>query len=546
MGKYQSAEDVIDALLGSRGFESNEERESFLDPSYETGLHDPFLLSDMDKAVERIVEAHKNKETIGIFGDYDIDGLTATTLLTDALGSFGFKVVSHIPNRFIEGYGMSEDGIDVLKKAGASLIITVDCGSTSVKEIDYSNSLGIDVVVTDHHEVPEVLPKSVALVNHKRADNKYPFAELAGVGVAFKLVQALQTKLDGIPAGHEKWLLDLVALGTVCDVVKLTDENRVLVRWGLEVMKRSRRVGLHALANGSKVDLSDVSSTTLGFVFGPRLNASGRLETAMRSLDLLLSTRNEEAAKYALYLEELNSERRKQQALIFEEALAQAEERKDDDVLILAGEGWAEGVVGIVASKVVDKFKKPAFVISKIDKDHAKGSARSFGDFSIVDAIRANEDLLEKGGGHKYAGGLTLKPGNIDDFRKGVNKFYKGLSLQPQAPLLIQSADIVFDDLNLVDLKLIKQLDILQPFGMGNSEPLFRLNNMRVKTRRGVGSENQHLKLELTDGKLVLGGIGFGMGDKHVKVGDIISPVVRLQSNTFNGRTTAQAQLVRL
>ena len=280
---------LLEAVLSSRGLTGGK-RQSFLHPDYMLTKHDPFLLPDMDKAVKRLVAAQKKHERVVIYGDYDIDGLTATSVLLDAFASFGIKTRAFIPNRFVEGYGLSMKAIETLANEGAQLIVTVDCGSLSHKEIDRANALGVDVIVTDHHSVAETMPAAIATINPKRTDHAYPFIDLAGVGVAFKLVQALQTKLEGLPVGHEKWLLDLVALGTVCDVVELQDENRSNVYWGLDVMKKTRRPGIKLLMAVSRVEPDALNARSLGFALGPRLNAAGRLETAQIALDLLTST----------------------------------------------------------------------------------------------------------------------------------------------------------------------------------------------------------------------------------------------------------------
>src|SRR5688572_23627765 len=300
--------DLFDDILKSRGLTGGK-RDRFLSPSYDA-KHDPFLLPDMQKAVDRLVAARERQEPITIYGDYDIDGLTATTVLLDAFESFGFrKVDAFIPNRFVEGYGLTVDAVERIAASGASLIVTVDCGSLSEKEIIRANELGVDVIVTDHHNVAPVQPPAVAVVNPKRPDHSYPFIDLAGVGVAFKLVQALQTKLDGLPQSHEKWLLDLVALGTVCDVVTLVDENRANVFWGLKVLSQTKRPGLKALMAVAGVDPAKVNARSLGFALGPRMNAAGRLETAQYALDMLTAKDGMEALEKAQKLNEMNTAR---------------------------------------------------------------------------------------------------------------------------------------------------------------------------------------------------------------------------------------------
>jgi len=485
---------LFDRILAARGI-SPESKAAFLLPDYSL-FHDPFLLTDMDRAVKRLISAHKKQEHITIYGDYDIDGLTATALLIDAFKSFGFKHVEYsIPNRFVEGYGLTIDAVEKIAADGSNLIVTVDCGSLSEKEIIRANELGVDVIVTDHHNAAVIQPPAIAVINPKRTDSKYPFNDLAGVGVAFKLVQALQTELDGLPIGHEKWLLDLVALGTVCDIVTLVDENRMNVYWGLKVLSQTRRPGLKALMAVAMVDPRIVNARSLGFSLGPRMNAAGRLETAQHALDMLIASDSMEALEKAQYLDELNLSRRFDQAKIVKEAIVQAEKYDKDMVLVVSGADWNHGIVGIVASKLLERYKKPVFVLQEMG-DGSKGSARSYGDFSVADAIKASQDIVTKGGGHKLAAGVTLPTENIDKFRKSVNEFYKSLNLIDQKLLLLPQAD-ADADLNEIDETLVDLISGLEPFGNGNPEPIIKSENLKVVNVRKMGNDNQHVKLEL-------------------------------------------------
>ncbi len=507
---------LFEQILRARGLEG-EARETFLFPDYERG-HDPFLLPDMAKAVERLVSAREAQERITIYGDYDIDGLTATTVLLDALSQFGFRhVETFIPNRFVEGYGMTVDAVERIAATGATLIITVDCGSLSEKEIVRAKELGVDVIVTDHHNVAPVQPPAVAVINPKRLlqdhpkryeqlrlvrpDAKkplYPFLDLPGVGVAFKLVQALQTRLDGIPYGQEKWLLDLVALGTVCDVVTLVDENRIHVYWGLKVLSKTRRPGLKALMAVSGVEPEKVNARSLGFALGPRMNAAGRLETAAHAQEMLLATEGMLALEKAHLLDELNSSRRAEQDKIYAAAIQQAEQYLSHNVLVVSHPDWSHGIIGIVAAKLLEKYKKPTYVLQEMG-DESKGSARSYGDFSAADAIRASDDLILKGGGHKLAAGVTLPTANIDAFRERVNEYFDSLNLAPQQALLLPKADVSIDSFSEVDEELIDNLAQLEPFGSGNPEPILNLSRGIVSDVRRMGAEAQHIKLEIAD-----------------------------------------------
>jgi single-stranded-DNA-specific exonuclease len=536
---------LFDRILEARGI-TPETRAVFLSPDY-TARHDPFLLPDMDKAVARLVAAHKKQEKITIYGDYDIDGLTATTLLLDAFESFGFKhVKSFIPNRFVEGYGLTVDAIEKIAADGAQLIVTVDCGSLSHKEIERANELGVDVIVTDHHNVAETPPPAIATINPKRKDHEYPFIDLAGVGVAFKLVQALQTKLDGLEPGQEKWLLDLVALGTVCDVVTLVDENRTNVYWGLKVLSQTRRPGLKALMAVAGVEPRTVNARSLGFALGPRMNAAGRLETAEYALSLLRSTDGLAALTIARQLDEMNKARRAEQDKIFKEATTQAEERANDPVLVVSGKNWNHGIVGIVAAKLLEKYKKPTFVIEEMGEE-AKGSARSYGDFSAADAIRAADDLIIKGGGHKAAAGVTLKTENIPAFRERVNQFFKEQKLREQTALLLPQAD---SDATLAELTeiLVDELKQLEPFGQGNPQPIFKSAELLVTNLRRMGDSSQHVKLTLeTQDGVKVDMLAFSAPDHYfVEPGEKVTVWYTVDVNEWQGRRSVEGFLLHL
>lgn len=558
---------LFDEILNSRGLDTAERQQLFLNPDYDLSRHDPFLLPDMDRAVERLAAARGAQEKITIYGDYDIDGLTASTLLIDAFEGFGFEQVDvFIPNRFVEGYGMTVEAVEKIAATGTTLIVTVDCGSLSEEEIIRAGELGVDVIVTDHHNVAPVQPPAAAVINPKRLlqdfpdeyegyslkkdsprrGEIYPFLDLAGVGVAFKLVQALQTRLDGLAEGHEKWLLDLVALGTVCDIVTLVDENRASVYWGLKVMSRTRRPGLRALMAVSGVEPHKVSARSLGFALGPRMNAAGRLETAQYALDMLRASSPRVAIEKAQLLDEMNRDRRAEQDQIFKEAVIQAEAFSHDPVLVVSGAGWSHGIIGIVAAKLLEKFKKPTFVLEEMGEE-AKGSARSFGDFSAADAIRAAEDVITKGGGHAMAAGVTLPTKNIAKFRKKVNEFYREQKLSNQQSLLLPKADT---EAQLADFTegLIEQISSLEPFGNGNSEPVFQVSEVAVTGVRRMGSEAQHVKLTLRGADdTTLQALAFNAPESFFREpGDIVTVWLQLGINEWNGRRTVEGRLLHL
>ena len=561
---------LFEQILAARGLDDEANRAAFLNPKYEEG-HDPFLLPDMQTAVERLLEAYKNQEHITIYGDYDIDGLTATTVLLDAFESFGFEHVdAFIPNRFVEGYGLTIGAVEKIANppsgGGATLIVTVDCGSLSTKEIVRAKELGMDVIVTDHHNVLKVQPPAVAVINPKRLlqdlpdeyenfilkkesshqGKVYPFLDIPGVGVAFKLVQALQTKLEGLEKGHEKWLLDLVALGTVCDVVTLRDENRMHVFWGLKVLSQTRRPGLKALMAVSKVEPAKVNARSLGFGLGPRMNAAGRLETAQIALDMLRAKDGMEAYELAEQLDAMNLARRTDQDAIFKEAIVQAETYKNDNVLVVSAPGWNHGIIGIVAAKLLEKYKKPTYVLQEMGEE-SKGSARSYGDFSAADAIRASDDIITKGGGHVFAAGVTMPTENIAAFRTRVNEYYRSLKLGDQESLLLPSADVTvqFED---VHEALIDELVALEPFGSANPQPVLKSENLTVVNVRKMGADNQHVKLEVVStSKKKMQLLAFNAPSHFfAERGEVINAWYQPDVNEWQGRRTVEGRLLRV
>ena len=539
---------LFERILAARGLNDVSARQAFLSPDYAATKYDPFLLSEMDKAVARLVLARQHQEKVVIYGDYDIDGLSATALLLDAFHSFGFQHLdAFIPNRFVEGYGMTIGAVDKVRDMGAQLVVTVDCGSLCHTEIAYAADLGIDTVVTDHHNIAPTRPPAVATVNPKYADHEYPFRDLCGAGVAFKLVQALQTRLDGLPDGYEKWLLDLVALGTVCDIVTLADENRANVYWGLEVLKKQRRTGLKALMAVSGIEPETVNARHLGFGLGPRMNAAGRLDTAQHSLDMLTATDGIEALAASEKLEAFNIERRSIQDEIFKQACEQADGMADDRVLVVASEGWNHGVIGIVASKLVETYKKPVFIIG-IRGDTATGSARSFGNFSAADAVRAADDIILRGGGHGAAAGVTLETAQIPAFRRRVNEFYDSLNLTDQVRFLQPSADVEVKDFAEITEELVEQISRMEPFGNGNPEPILKIAHAVVAGVRRMGANGQHVKIALRDAdEKTLQVLAFNAPEMFFREpGDEIAAWFQPNINEWNGVRTVEGRLLHV
>ncbi len=575
---------LVDEILKSRGYTKREIREAFLHPSYEVERHDPFLLPDMQKAVDRIISAKDKNETVVIYGDYDIDGLTASTVLLDSLEKFGLNVSVFIPNRFVDGYGLSGPALEILAENGAQLVITVDCGSLSHKEVELANSLGVDVIVTDHHSVAETMPDAVAVINPKRllaehpeayqgfelkstiddsrliaeqphgkrptsnVQRLYPLVDLAGVGVAFKLVQALQTKLEGLPEGHEKWLLDLVALGTVCDVVELKGENRANVYWGLEVMRKTRRIGLKMLMAVARIEPDKLNARALGFGLGPRLNASGRLETAQIALDLLTETDRKKALELASRLDVMNLARRADQDRIVKHASEKVLQLEKDSVLVVSDPSWSHGIIGIVAAKLLETHHKPAFVLQELEDGTAKGSARSFGDFSAVDAIRATETLLIKGGGHRLAAGVTIETTKIAEWREAMNAFYRSLKLEKQERYLEAKADVTVESFGGMDEALLQELASLEPYGNGNPEPVFCVRGVSVSGRRTMGEGGKHVAYVFSDhrGKTMKMNAWNASREFVAEAGEVVDVWFELTLNEWQGRRNVEGRLLRL
>lgn len=530
---------VFEQLVEMRGF-----GQEFLRPEYEACL-DASLLPDMDKAVERIKQARRRGERCLIYGDYDADGVTASVVLHDALKLAGVTEVQvMLPNRFTDGYGMSTKVVQSAADMGVKLVLTVDCGSRNHEIVDELNKIGVDTIVTDHHECGDSLPEAVAVVNPKRRDVKASseLRELAGVGVAFKLAQAL-VQAGLIKAGQEKWLLDLVVVGTICDSMLMNVENRRLCYYGMKVLSKTRRKGLRELMMVAGV--KELSGEAIGFQLGPRLNAAGRMETAEKALNLLMAERRTEAAGLANELNSLNELRKQQQNA----AMAEIAERGLDDNPVIVEQGeWHEGVLGIIAGRLTEEYKKPAFVLTKVG-DYLKGSGRSFGEFSLAAALKACEEYIIGGGGHAAACGLTLAEDRLGEFRQAVNAYYESLKLTDQARYLEVREDLVVGNFEDLSLELMDELKTLEPFGDGNEVPIFRLREARVVEAARLGEKGQHLRLGLWDrNEHFFKVIGFEVPERYldVRAGDVVDVWVTLEENVFRGIRSVEGRIVRL
>jgi len=536
---------LVRDLLRKRGLIDEVGIAAFLRPSYENNLGDPFLMTDMDKAVTRILAAAKKREKVAVYGDYDIDGIASTTLMLETLQQLGLEPLSYIPDRYDEGYGIHIKALQQLAKEGVSLVVSVDCGITSVEETAWARAHKLDLIITDHHEVPVEIPEAVAVINPQRPGDTYPFKELSGSGVAFAVARALQQR-TGIPEpGREKWLLDLVALGTVCDVMPLVGENRTLVHFGLMVLRKTRRVGLVALAQSAGLELADIRAYHLGFVFGPRLNAAGRLEHANFSLELMTTKDPIDAQALAFQLEELNHQRRLEQDRIFTEADAVAENLSAQPVLVLADPDWSHGVVGIVASKLAEKWQKPTLVL-QILGDDAKGSGRSAGGYNLIEGLQFNSELFTRLGGHHFAAGFTLPAAHLPNLQASLTAHYRSVATDLPATSARQ-ADIEVDDLAALDWDVYNALELFEPCGNGNPQPVFGLAKLKVVAADTVGKDRQHLKLKLASSAgVIYEGIGFNLAEKspNLKIGQQVDVLCYLQKNQWQDRATLQLVLI--
>ncbi len=537
-----SAAKLRELILRQRGV-GPEQQETFVSPDY-SGLHGPGLLSGVGLAVERMNHALANGQKIVVYGDYDIDGITATALLVDVLSQLGAQVRPYIPDRFEEGYGLNLAALKALKADGADLLISVDCGITAAHEVAEAAKFGLDIIVTDHHTVPEVTPKAaIACINPRLPGDEYPFKDLAGVAVAFKLAVALAATHPGkVKPGREKWLLDLVALGTVCDVVPLVEENRALVQFGLTVLRKSPRPGLRALAEASGVELSSVQASDLGFRFGPRLNAAGRLEHAAKALELITTTSTDRAKELAEGLNTLNRERQDETARMFAEAMQQSEDYPDDAILVLSGPDWSHGIVGLVASRVSEARHKPTIILQELG-DTTKGSARSIGTFNIIEAITSAKQHLERYGGHAFAAGMTLKTSKVADLRKALNEY----AAQHESELSTQKELIITCQLagGLLNTQLLTQLEALEPYGNANPQPVFA-SKLKLVRMRPVGADQKHLQMSFEASVGQLGAIAFSAAGRWpwLELGQLVEVAYRASKNVWQGVESLQLEVV--
>ena len=530
---------LLSTILANRNIINEKDIKQFLSPTRKD-FHDPFLIHDMEKAVERIIKAIEKQEKVTIYGDYDVDGITSITVLKSYLSDRGLEVETYIPNRLNEGYGLNKEAIEKIHNNGCQLMITVDCGISGIEEIEYANSLGIETIVTDHHEPGNELPKAFAVIDNKRKDSNYPFRELAGVGVVFKLIQAISIKLGLAEEEYLKYL-DIVCIGTISDIVPLVDENRVITKLGLMLVRQTKNIGLKAILKTS--GYNKIDSNTISFGVAPRINACGRMGVAEEALELFLSKNVNHVMELARKLNDHNRVRQETEKSIFEEALKQIQEKHLDEnnTIVVGGENWHHGVIGIVSSKITEMYFKPSILLSFEGDDLGKGSGRSIPGFDLHDALMKCEDCIEKFGGHSMAIGITVKRENLEKLKQELENIAIEEKIDEIVPIIKIDAKI---NLSEVNKEMVESLKELEPFGEGNKMPIFAFKNLKIDSIRAL-SEGKHLKLTLKDNNTIVNAIGFNMGElaQDYRIGDKIDVVGTLEINSFNGTDSIQINM---
>ena len=530
---------IVASIIANKGLKNNNEIEVFLHPR-RGDFHDPFLMPDMDKAVARIIQAIDNKEKVAIYGDYDVDGITSSTVLHRFLEERGLHTDIYIPNRLNEGYGLNKKEIEAIAETKHTLIITVDCGITGYDEIEYAKTFGIDTVVTDHHEPPEKLPDAIAVVDCKRKDNKYPFNGLAGVGAAFKLTQALAIKLNLPEESYLKYL-DIVCVGTISDIVPLVDENRTISKLGLRLVKQTRNIGLKVLLES--IGYKKIDSNTISFGIAPRINACGRMGHEKEALKLFLTNNIEEAKQITQKLNEYNLQRQEIEKRIFDEAqeLMQNPEEQKLPCIVLRKENWHHGVIGIVSSKITDMYFKPSILMCIEEGNIAKGSGRSIPGFDIHEALENCKENIKQFGGHSMAIGITIDNDKFDDFKKQIEEYAENKQISEIVPVLNIDEKVQLKNINLSD---IKDLELLEPFGEANKPPIFQINNLKIESIRTL-TQGKHLKLDVKEENTRFSAIGFNLGNlaNDYKIGDKVNIAGFLEINSFNGMDSIQINI---
>lgn len=545
----QTEKDLITQLLANRGLNSDEEIAAFLRPDYGK-LHDPFIFKDMKKAVDRIWQAIKNKEKILIYSDYDADAVTANAVLFRMFEFFGVKPEIYIPDRFSEGYGLNVAAFKKFKEQGIQLVLTVDCGTNSVEEAEFCKANGIHLIITDHHEITGETPDAFALINPKNPAENYPYTQLVGVAVAFKVASAVISVQENhdLPEGYEKWLLDLVAIGTVADCHSLIGENRILVKYGLKVLAKTKWPGLKILMELAGCSGKPIDTYTLGFVLAPRINAAGRIEHASSAFNLLVSNDPAETLKLAQDLDDLNKRRQKITETVMSEAREQLSVIQERKVLMISGTDWPKGVVGLVAGKLAEEYSKPVLVMERGEVE-STGSARSIPSFNIVEALKYSKDVLVKFGGHAAAAGFTLRTENLDIFYKNLLDFAENnINEEDLAKVINLDAEMRPEDINF---QMVEALDSFEPFGVDNTKPKFMISNVEISDCCGVGKDAKHLQLSvnstLANGtSKIFKCIAFNFGKviEQLRPGEKVDLAFELIADSWQGRKNIKLRII--
>lgn len=547
-------EPLINQILISRGLDDDQKINDFLNPDFDLQLHDPFDLSQMELAVNRLIQARNNHEKICIYGDYDADGVTSSALLKDFFNQLGLESFCYIPDRHKEGYGVNTKALDYISDQKTDLIITVDCGVSNVNELQYAKNLGLEVIILDHHHVPKDIPLVVAIINPKKPGDLYPEKELAGVGVAFKFAQACSQRIKDYKPDQIKWLLDLVAIGTIADCVPLLGENRLLAKYGLRVLAKTRRSGLKQLFQVARINISEnhlPTSYQVSFQIAPRINAAGRMDHANTAYQLLTLGEKEivEARNLALELEAQNQKRQKVTEFIIKQVEKRIQEKSSlPKIIIESDPHWELGVIGLAAGKITDTYQRPSILLQQQD-DICRGSGRSIKSFDMIQALERHKELFTQYGGHKQAAGMTLKNENFQELVTQLNRETDHLLEDEMIKQVNIDLKLKF---NQITHKLLRELQLLEPYGQENWQPVFIATDIKIIDQKLIGNGEKHLKFRLQDPtdekKQIFDAIGFQLAEKNkdLKPTDRINIVFNLELDTWNGNERIQLKLIDL
>ena len=529
---------LLATILANRGIVEEKQIDKFLHPK-RSDFYNPYEMPDMEIAVSRIIKAIENEEKTIIYGDYDVDGITSVTVLKSFLEERGLEVAEYIPNRLNEGYGLNNNAVEKIASQGYTLMITVDCGISAVEEVRYANELGIETIITDHHEPGNELPAALAVVDAKRKDNKYPFRNLAGVGVVFKLSQAIGMRLDLEEKEYLKYL-DIVCIGTISDIVPLVDENRVIVKLGLKLVEQTKNLGLRSILKSA--GYSKIDSTTISFGVAPRINASGRMGHQEDALKLFLSKEIDEVNELTQKLNDYNRIRQETEKNIYAEVISKIEKDNlsEKNTIVVMGKNWHHGVIGIVSSKITEMYFKPSILLCEED-DCGKGSGRSIPGFDLYEALTECKEFIDRFGGHSMAIGINIKKENFENFKNKLEEIATQKHIEDIVPILKIDAQVSLDE---IIKDMVDSLKELEPFGEENKTPLFVFKNLKIDSIRAL-SEGKHLKLTLKDSKNIVNAIGFNLGEltNEYKIDDRVDVVGNLEINSFNGMENIQINI---